>query len=149
MNSIHSMISSSGITRRIIRQQQQAITTASSITTSFCWPMQILQQSHNNYLFRQTQQQTQTHTRQTRYMSKYLSKAGKKRLNLTTKRATKQGFYKGKGSTKEGKLNSKGKFIIDPLKQLELVVPQDLSGFKVITFVIVVCVRVMINYSIY
>ena len=62
-------------------------------------------------------------------MSKYLSKAGKKRLVLTTKRASK-GFYKGKGGTKEGRLTSKGKFIVDPMKRLELVVP-DLTGFKV------------------
>jgi len=66
---------------------------------------------------------------QTRHMSKYLSKAGKKRIPLTTKRAGK-GFYKGKGGTKEGRLTSKGKFVVDPLKRLELVVP-DLTGFKV------------------
>ena len=66
---------------------------------------------------------------QVRDMSKYLSKAGKKRLVLTTKRARK-GFYKGNGATKEGRITSKGKFIVDPLKRLELVVP-DLTGFKV------------------
>jgi len=66
---------------------------------------------------------------QQRFMSKYISKSAKKRLPLTTKRAHK-GFYKGKGSTKEGRLTSKGKFIVDPLKKLELVVP-DLEGFKV------------------
>jgi Mitochondrial ribosomal protein L27 len=48
---------------------------------------------------------------------------------LTTKRARK-GFYKGKGSTKEGFLTSTGKFVLDPLRRLQLVVP-DLAGFKV------------------
>ena len=66
---------------------------------------------------------------QQRFKSKYLSKSASKRLPMTTKRAGK-GFYKGKGSTKEGKINSKGKFIVDPSKRLELVVP-DLTGFKV------------------
>lgn len=62
-------------------------------------------------------------------MSKYLSKSAAKRLPLNTKRAGK-GYYKGKGGTKEGKLNSKGKFIVDPKKRLELIVP-DLEGFTV------------------
>jgi large subunit ribosomal protein L41 len=62
-------------------------------------------------------------------MSKYLSKSAAKRLPLSTKRAGK-GYYKGKGGTKEGRLTSKGKFIVDPLKRLELIVP-DLTGFKV------------------
>lgn len=66
---------------------------------------------------------------QQRHMSKYLSKAAKKRLVLTTKRAHK-GFYKGNGATKEGRLTSKGKFIANPLRRLELVIP-DLTGFKV------------------
>jgi Mitochondrial ribosomal protein L27 len=65
-----------------------------------------------------------------RFMSKYMSKAARKRIPLTTKRASRGGFYKGKGSTKEGRLTSKGKFIVDPLKRLELVIP-DLTGFKV------------------
>jgi Mitochondrial ribosomal protein L27 len=65
---------------------------------------------------------------QVRAMSKYLSKSAKKRLTLTTKRAHK-GFYKGKGGTKEGRLTSKGRFIVNRLKRLELVVP-DLSGFR-------------------
>jgi hypothetical protein len=64
-------------------------------------------------------------------MSKFLSKSAKKRLPLTTKRAGK-GFYKGKGGTKEGKLSSKANFIVDPLKRLELIVP-DLEGCKVRT----------------
>lgn len=61
-------------------------------------------------------------------MSKYVSKSMKKNLVLTTKRAGK-GFYKGKGCTSEGRLNSKARFIVNPLKRLELVVP-DLSGFR-------------------
>lgn len=65
-------------------------------------------------------------------MSKYLSKAAAKRLPLNTKRAGK-GYYKGKGGTKEGRLTSKAKFIVDPSKRLELMVP-DLEGFKVSTF---------------
>ena len=66
---------------------------------------------------------------QTRFISKYISKSAKKRIPLTTKRAGK-GYYKGKGGTKEGRLNSKGRFIVDPKKRLELVVP-DLEGFNV------------------
>lgn len=62
-----------------------------------------------------------------RCMSKYLSKSAAKRLPLTTKRA-KKGYYKGKGGTSEGRLTSKGKFIADPLKKLNLVVP-DMKGF--------------------
>ena len=66
---------------------------------------------------------------QARFISKYISKSAKKRIPLTTKRAGK-GYYKGKGGTKEGRLNSKGRFIVDPKKRLELVVP-DLEGFNV------------------
>ena len=66
---------------------------------------------------------------QQRFMSKYLSKAATKRLPLTTKRAGK-GYYKGKGGTKEGRITSKGKFIVDPKKRVQLMVP-DLEGFKV------------------
>lgn len=66
---------------------------------------------------------------QQRFMSKYLSKSATKRLPLTTKRAGK-GYYKGKGATSEGRLTSKGKFVVDDKKQLELIVP-DLEGFKV------------------
>lgn len=62
-----------------------------------------------------------------RCMSKYLSKSATKRLPLTTKRA-KKGYYKGKGCTSEGRLTSKGKFIADPMKKLQLIVP-DLTGF--------------------
>ena len=66
---------------------------------------------------------------QQRFMSKYLSKSATKRLPLNTKKAGK-GYYKGNGSTKEGKTNSKGRFIVDPKKRLNLIVP-DLEGFKV------------------
>lgn len=60
-------------------------------------------------------------------MSKYLSKSAAKRLPLNTKRA-KKGYYKGKGGTSEGRITSKGKFIADPFKKLQLIVP-DLEGF--------------------
>lgn len=67
---------------------------------------------------------------QTRSMSKYLSKAAAKRRPLTAKRA-KKGFYKGKGGTQEGTHSGRaGKYIMDPKRMLELVVP-DLTGFKV------------------
>ena len=49
-------------------------------------------------------------------------------MPLTSKRANKN-FYKGKGCTKEGRITNKGRFIVDRLKRLELVVP-DLTGFK-------------------
>jgi len=65
---------------------------------------------------------------QSRNMSKYLSKQAAKRLPLNSKRGNKN-YYKGKGGTKEGRHTSKGRYIIDPLKRLELVVP-DLTGFK-------------------
>ena len=68
---------------------------------------------------------------QQRFMSKYLSKAAAKRLPLNAKRAGK-GYYKGKGGTKEGRLTSKGRYIVDHDKRLELIVP-DLEGFKVRT----------------
>ncbi|OEU16686.1 hypothetical protein FRACYDRAFT_275431 [Fragilariopsis cylindrus CCMP1102] len=54
-------------------------------------------------------------------------------MPLTTKRAGK-GFYKGKGGTKEGRLNSKAKFITDPRKQVELIVP-DLEGFTLKAYI--------------
>jgi hypothetical protein len=70
---------------------------------------------------------------QARGMSKYLSNAAKKRLPMTSKRAHK-GYYKGKGATKEGRLTSKARFVVDPLKRLELVVP-NMIGFKVRNYV--------------
>ena len=66
---------------------------------------------------------------QIRYMSKYLTRSAKRRLPLTTKKARK-GYYKGNQSTKEGSHTNKGKFVIDPMARLELVVP-DLTDFKV------------------
>lgn len=63
-----------------------------------------------------------------RFMSKYLSKSATKRLPLTNKKA-KKGYYKGNGATMEGRITSKGKFIADPRKKLQLIVP-DLTGFK-------------------
>lgn len=70
-----------------------------------------------------------------RCMSKYLSKSAAKRLPLTTKRA-KKGYYKGKGGTSEGRLTSKGKFIADPLKKLNLIVP-DMTGFTLKPYIAV------------
>ena len=63
-----------------------------------------------------------------RFMSKYLSKSATKRLPLTNKKV-KKGYYKGNGATMEGRITSKAKFIADPTKKLQLVVP-DLDGFK-------------------
>ena len=65
--------------------------------------------------------------------SKYISKARAKRLPLTTKRARK-GFYKGKGARKEGHITSKGKFVKDPRRCTELVVP-DLTNFALKPYV--------------
>mmetsp|Transcript_10125 Transcript_10125/g.20200 ORF Transcript_10125/g.20200 Transcript_10125/m.20200 type:complete len:141 (+) Transcript_10125:4656-5078(+) len=68
-----------------------------------------------------------------RFMSKYLSKSATKRLPLSPKRA-KKGYYKGNGSTKEGYFGKGGKFVVDPSKRLELVVP-DLTGFNLKPYV--------------
>lgn len=64
---------------------------------------------------------------QRRFMSKYLSKSATKRLALTTKRV-KRGYKKGHGATTEGKVNSKGRFIVDHTARLQLILP-DLEGF--------------------
>ena len=40
-------------------------------------------------------------------MSKYISKSARKRIPMTSKMGNKN-YYKGKGATKEGTLNSKG-----------------------------------------
>jgi large subunit ribosomal protein L41 len=72
-------------------------------------------------------------------MSKYLSKAATKRLPLTSKRARK-GYYKGNGATKEGHITSKGRFIVDRSKQLELIVP-DLTNFKVSLLLLLLLLR--------
>merc|ERR1719491_1922479 len=68
-----------------------------------------------------------------RCMSKYLSKSAAKRLPLNTKRA-KKGYYKGKGSTSEGRITSKGTFIADPMKKLQLIIP-DLEGFPLKSYI--------------
>ncbi|CAM9743243.1 unnamed protein product [Choristocarpus tenellus] len=65
-------------------------------------------------------------------MSKYISKAARKRIPMTSKMGNKN-YYKGKGARKEGWLNSRGRFIVDPSRRLEIVAP-DLTGFKVTRF---------------
>lgn len=66
---------------------------------------------------------------QMRHMSKYLSKSAGKRLPLSPKHVRK-GFYKGNGSTKEGRFTGKaGRFVLNKDMMLELVVP-DLTGFQ-------------------
>eukprot|EP00978_Attheya_sp_CCMP212_P046311 scaffold384011_cov31-Attheya_sp.AAC.1 len=65
-----------------------------------------------------------------RFMSKYLSKSATKRVPLSSKRARK-GYYKGNGGTKEGHITSKGRFIVDFSKRLEIVMPRTLEGFQV------------------
>lgn len=47
-------------------------------------------------------------------MAKNLSNAGRKRIPMTSKMGNKN-FYKGKGATKEGRLNSKGIVAADRL----------------------------------
>ena len=66
-------------------------------------------------------------------LSKYISNARTKRLPLTTKRVGK-GYYKGNGARKEGKINSKARFIQDKEMLTELVVP-DLTNFKLKAYV--------------
>jgi len=67
---------------------------------------------------------------QVREMSKYLSRAAKKRIPLNAKFAGK-GFYKGKGATKQGTFSGRaGRFVLDRDLLLDLVVP-DLTNFKV------------------
>jgi len=61
--------------------------------------------------------------------SKIYGRSRSKRLPMTTKR-TKKGFYKGNGATQEGRHTSKGSYVMDRRKILELVVPS-LDGFKV------------------
>jgi hypothetical protein len=41
------------------------------------------------------------------------------------------GFNKGKGATKEGRVNHKRRFIVDPLLRMQLMVPPDLTDCKV------------------
>jgi len=59
---------------------------------------------------------------QVAHFSKYISKSRAKRLPLTTKRAGK-GYYKGNRTRKEGKITSLGRFVVDPRKCTEIVVP--------------------------
>lgn len=66
-------------------------------------------------------------------MSKYISKSARKRIPMTSKMGNKN-YYKGKGATKEGTLNSKGRFITDPSRRLEIVAP-NLDGFKLKPYV--------------
>ena len=66
---------------------------------------------------------------QQRYFSKYLSKSAKKRLPINTKWAGK-GYVKGKGCTTEGRKTSKGRFIVNPSKRLQLMVPVIDESFK-------------------
>jgi len=56
------------------------------------------------------------------------SKSRVKRFPMTTKRANKN-YYKGNGCRVEGRITSKGRFILDPELCTELVVP-DLTNFK-------------------
>ena len=92
---------------------------ASSSSTKIPTKYKIIQPTSTSTLF------SNNETR--RYMSKYLSRSAAKRLPLNPKRVGK-GYYKGKGGTSEGRLTSKGKFIANPLKKLQLMVP-DLTGF--------------------
>ena len=64
-----------------------------------------------------------------REFSKVYGNAMRKRMPLSPKRARK-GYYKGKGARSEGRHTSKGGYLIDPAKRLELVIP-DMDGFKV------------------
>ncbi|GAB5030090.1 mitochondrial ribosomal protein l27 [Nannochloropsis oceanica] len=66
-------------------------------------------------------------------LSKYLSKAARKRLPLSPKRAGK-GFYKGNKCASTGRVNSIGRFKLDERKRVELNVP-DLTGFKLKPYV--------------
>lgn len=70
---------------------------------------------------------------QASFFSKYISKARKKRLPMTTKRVG-RGFSKGNGSRKEGYLTSKGNFIRVAEKCTEIQVP-DLTGFKLKAYI--------------
>ena len=65
---------------------------------------------------------------QKNYFSKYISKSRRKRMPLNTKRVGK-GYYKGNRCRKEGRLTSKGQFIINKELLTELMVP-DLTDFK-------------------
>ncbi|CAM9996127.1 unnamed protein product [Phaeothamnion confervicola] len=64
---------------------------------------------------------------------KHVTKAGRKRVPLHVKRAP-IGYYKGNQCRKEGRLTSKGRFLADPERRLEIVAP-DLTGFKLLPYV--------------
>ena len=61
------------------------------------------------------------------------SKSRRKRFPMTTKLANKN-YYKGNGCRKEGRITSKGRFILDKAMCNELVVP-DLSDFNLKAYV--------------
>jgi len=65
--------------------------------------------------------------------SKYIPNARAKRQPLNTKRAGK-GYKKGYGARSEGRITSKGRFIMIRDKVTELVVP-DLTNFKLKAYV--------------
>eukprot|EP01039_Chlorochromonas_danica_P007731 gene7731-8542_t len=100
--------------------------------------------SFSNHLFRSPvvstisgllSQRSTFNLQQVATFSKYISNSRAKRLPLTTKRAGK-GFYKGNRGRKEGRLTSKGRFIMIPEKCTELVVP-DLTGFTLKPYIAV------------
>jgi large subunit ribosomal protein L41 len=107
----------------VIRHQSTTIAVNNNSRSSSRMSL-IAQRTNNNYflsalsIFHESR----------RFMSKYLSKSATKRLPLTNKKV-KKGYYKGNGATMEGRITSKGKFIADPMKKLQLIVP-DLEGFK-------------------
>ena len=57
-----------------------------------------------------------------------LGKQATKRKPLTSKKVAK-GYFKGLGGTKEGWHTSKGRYVIDPARQVDIVSP-DLTNFK-------------------
>mmetsp|Transcript_34031 Transcript_34031/g.44956 ORF Transcript_34031/g.44956 Transcript_34031/m.44956 type:complete len:117 (-) Transcript_34031:331-681(-) len=68
-----------------------------------------------------------------RWMSKYLSKAARKRIPMSAKWGNKD-YYKGNRCRKFGKVNSKGRFIRDRSLDLHILVP-DLTGFQLKPYV--------------
>ncbi len=64
-----------------------------------------------------------------RGFAKYYGKSRGKRIPLTSKQGNKN-YYKGNGCRSEGRHTSKGGYVMDKSKMLELIVP-DLTGFKV------------------
>jgi len=68
-----------------------------------------------------------------RHKAKYLSKTASKYLPLSPKHA-KKGYKKGNRCRSTGRVTSKGKFIVDPNKLVEVVAP-DLTGFALKPYV--------------